>query len=75
MAWRPREGIYGQRFASEHTDRLPTTGTYDVESCMPPHTVQMLNTTRGSKPWVMFQGNEMDTSVLPVVQNRTLQSI
>ena len=75
MAWRPREGIYGQRFASEHTDRLPTTGTYDVESCMPPHSVQMLNTTRGSKPWVMFQGNEMDKSVLPVVQNRTLQHI
>ena len=73
MAWRPRKGIYGHRFASEHTDRLPTTRTYDVESCMPPHNVQGLNITRGSKPWVMFQGNEMKKIGLPVVQNRRLQ--
>ena len=73
MAWRPREGIYGQRFASEHTDRLPTTRTYDVGSCMPPHSVQVLNITRGSKPWVMFQGNGMKKIVLPMVQHRRLQ--
>ena len=75
MAWRPRKGIYGQRFASEHTDRLPTTRTYEIKACMPPHSAQVLETTRGPKPWVIFQGNETNKSVLPVVQNRRLQQI
>jgi len=43
MAWRPRKGIYGQRFASAHTARLPTTGTYDVESCILAQCVQVCN--------------------------------
>lgn len=30
-----RKKQHGQKFATEHKNGLPTTNTYDVESCMP----------------------------------------